>query len=80
MEVIAAFASEARNAQKHLKFLQRTECTDDEDLTRQYVRVFYDDPPTGSVRCLPKLTTDITQGSAVHKEGDITNGGMEPDC
>ena len=80
LEVIVAFASEARNAQKHLKFLQRTECTDDEDLTRQYVRVFYDDPPTGSVRCLPKLTTDITQGSAVHKEGDITNGGMEPDC
>ena len=80
LEVIVAFASEARNAQKHLKFLQRTECTDDEDLTRQYVRVFYDDPPTGSVRCLPKLTTDNTQGSAVHKEGDITNGGMEPDC
>ena len=80
LEVIAAFALEARNAQKHLKFLQQSECNDDEDLARQYVRVFYDDLPTRTVRCLPKLTTDITQGSAVHKEGDITNGGMEPDC
>lgn len=80
LEMIVAYAAEARKAQKHLKFLQQTECHDDEDLVRQHVRVFYSDPPTGCVRCLPKLTTDIAQGKSVYTEGDITNGGMESDC
>lgn len=79
LEMIVAYAAEARKAQKHLKFLQQTECRDDEDLARQHIRVFYNDPPTGRVECLPKLATEITQGRSIYVEGDITNGGMEPD-
>lgn len=79
LEMIVAYAAEARKAQKHLKLLQQTECYDDEDLARQHVRVFYNDPPTGRVECLPKLATDITQGRSIYAEGDITNGGMESD-
>lgn len=80
LEMIVAYAAEARKAQKHLKLLQQTECHDDEDLARQHIRVFYNDPPTGCVECLPKLVTDITQGRSVYVEGDITSGGMEPYC
>lgn len=79
LEMIVAYAAETRKAQKHLKLLQQAECHDDEDLTRQHVRVFYEDPPTGRVECLPRLTTDITRGKSIYTEGDITNGGMEPD-
>ena len=36
-----AYAQTTPQAQQHIKFLRETECCGDEDLLRQFVRVFY---------------------------------------
>ena len=76
---LVAYAESAMKAQKHIKFLRKTECHDDEDLVRQFVRVLYYEPITQKLACEPQLSTDITQGDGVSMKGDITDGGNESD-
>ncbi len=76
---LVAYAQSTLKAQKHVQFLRKEECYDNEDLLRQFVRVFYRDPVQQKVACEPKFSTDITQGNAVSLKGDITNGGSESD-
>ena len=79
IEALVGFAQEAMRAKQHMKFLKQTECHNDDDLVRQFIRVFYYDPITQGLNCEPKLTTDITRGESVVIEGDITDGGSESD-
>lgn len=75
--LLVALAQEAMRARQHLKYLKKTECHDDNDLVRRFIRVLYRDPRTEELRCLPELTTDIACGESVVREGEITNGGKE---
>lgn len=76
---LVAYAESAMKAQKHIKFLRKAECQDDEDLLRQFVHVLYYEPIEGKMACEPQLSTDITQGGSISMKGDITNGGNESD-
>lgn len=76
---LVAYAESAMKAQKHVKFLRKSECHDDEDLLRQFVRVLYYEPMAQKLACEPQLSTDITQGGGISMKGDITNGGNESD-
>ena len=76
---LVAYAQSEMRAQRHVKFLRRTECHDDEDLLRQFVRVFYYEPMEQRLVCAPQLSPDITQGEGVSVKGEITDGGNEAD-
>ena len=79
IEALVGFAQEAMRAKQYMKFLKQTECHNDDNLVRQFIRIFYYDPITQGLNCEPKLTTDITRGESVVIEGDITDGGSESD-
>lgn len=76
---LVAYAQTTLQAQKHVKFLRETECYRDEDLLRQFVRVFYYEPRGHKLACVPMLSTEITQGRGTIMKGDITDGGSESD-
>jgi len=76
---LVAYAQMPIDAQRYIKFLKKTECHDDEDLLRQFVRVFYYEPMGNKLNCEPLLSIDITQGDGISTKGDITNGGSESD-
>ena len=59
---LVAYAQTTPQAQQHIKFLRETECCGDEDLLRQFVRVFYYEPRGHKLACVPMLSTEITQG------------------
>lgn len=76
---LVAYAQSEIKAQRHVKFLRETECHDDEDLLRQFVRVFYYEPIEQKLTYAPQLSPDITQGEGVSVKGEITDGGNESD-
>ncbi len=76
---LVAYVQTSIDAQRYIKFLRKEECHDDEDLLRQFVRVFYYEPIENQLNCEPLLSTDITQGDGISTKGDITNGGNETD-
>lgn len=78
-KALVAYAESPMRAQKHIKFLRKTECHDDEDLLRQFVRVLYYEPIGRKMACEPQLSADITQGGGILTKGDITNGGNKSD-
>lgn len=76
---LVAYALSAVDAQRHVKFLMKSECYNDEDLARQFVRVFFYDPTDEKLTCEPKLSVSIINGNSIKMKGDITNGGDESD-
>lgn len=76
---LVAYAQSEIKAQSHVKFLRKTECHDDEDLLRQFVRVFYYEPMGQKLVYAPQLSPDITQGEGISVKGEITDGGNESD-
>ena len=74
---LVAYAQSEMKAQRHIKFLRKTECHDDDDLLRQFVRVFYYEPVGQKLECMPQLSPDITRGDGISVKGEITDGGNE---
>lgn len=78
--VLVAYAQTTPQAQRYVKFLRETECCGDEDLLRQFVRVFYYETKGHKLACAPVLSTEISQGRGTMMKGDITDGGSESDA
>ena len=76
---LVAYAQTPRQAQQYVKFLRETECNGDEDLLRQFIRVFYFEAKGHKLACVPMLSTEITQGRSTIMKGDITDGGSRSD-
>lgn len=74
---LVAFTQSEPQARKYIKFLREIECNGDEDLLRQFVRVFYYEPKNNKLVCAPVLSTEITKGCSILRRGDITDGGNE---
>ena len=73
-EMTVAYATDAITARRHAEFLKDNECSKDEDLYREFVRVFYQDPLSDKLCCVPRVSADITRGSGIRDEGDIADG------
>lgn len=73
-KMTVAYATDIVKARKHAEFLKASECSGNEDLYREFVRVFYFDAMSGELRCLPQFSADITRGSGIIDEGDIADG------
>ena len=78
-EALVAITETPMDAQSYVKSLKSSECHDDEDLLRQFVRIFYHDPIRQKWACEPQVSTEITEGDAILMKGDITYGGKESD-
>lgn len=69
-----AYATDIAKARKHAESLKANECSSNEDLYREFVRVFYYDAISGELRCIPRVSVDITRGAGIIDEGDIADG------
>ena len=78
-EALVAITESPMEAQSYVKRLRTEECHDDEDLLRQFVRIFSHDPIRQRWTCEPQVSTEITDGNGVLMKGDITCGGKESD-
>lgn len=79
-EALVAYAQTPHEARQYAKFLRDTECNGDEDLLRQFIRVFYFETKGRRLACEPVLSAEITQGRGTIVKGDITDGGIESDA
>lgn len=73
-EMTVSFAANVVAARRHAEYLKDRECSKDEDLYREFVRVFFRDPISNKPDCIPRFSSDITRGSGIIDEGDIADG------
>lgn len=73
-KMTVAYATDIAKAKKHAESLKANECSSNEDLYREFVRVFYYDAISGELRCIPRVSVDITRGAGIIDEGDIADG------